>query len=143
MIHHETSVGLLNPVAAVGRLCRARGVTLVVDAVSSLGAEDLDVPPAPAAGTAVAGRIWCAAHKPVTLVARSLAGHPGGAQLAVTLRGPGGDVVASQAFGPGAAPLRAAAAVSGWHTLEVAARGFPAPVPYELDATYTAPPQLA
>jgi 2-aminoethylphosphonate-pyruvate transaminase len=43
MIHHETSVGILNPVAAVGRLCRARGVTLVVDAVSSLGAEDLDV----------------------------------------------------------------------------------------------------
>jgi 2-aminoethylphosphonate-pyruvate transaminase len=43
MIHHETSVGIINPVAAVGRLCRARGVTLVVDAVSSLGAEDLDV----------------------------------------------------------------------------------------------------
>src|SRR5438094_8530195 len=33
----------MNPVAAVGRLCRARGVTLVVDAVSSLGSEDLDV----------------------------------------------------------------------------------------------------
>jgi 2-aminoethylphosphonate-pyruvate transaminase len=43
MIHHETSVGLLNPVGAVGRVCRARGVTLVVDAVSSLGAEDVDV----------------------------------------------------------------------------------------------------
>jgi 2-aminoethylphosphonate-pyruvate transaminase len=43
MIHHETSVGVLNPVGSVGRVCRARGVTLVVDAVSSLGAEDLDV----------------------------------------------------------------------------------------------------
>jgi 2-aminoethylphosphonate-pyruvate transaminase len=43
MIHHETSVGVVNPVGAVGRICRARGVTLVVDAVSSLGAEDLDV----------------------------------------------------------------------------------------------------
>jgi len=43
MIHHETSVGIVNPVAAIGKLCRARGVTLVVDAVSSLGAEDLDV----------------------------------------------------------------------------------------------------
>jgi 2-aminoethylphosphonate-pyruvate transaminase len=43
MIHHETSVGLLNPVGEVGRLCRARGVTLVVDAVSALGAEDVDV----------------------------------------------------------------------------------------------------
>ncbi len=43
MIHHETSVGLVNPVGAVGRLCRARNVTLIVDAVSSLGVEDLDV----------------------------------------------------------------------------------------------------
>ncbi|MBW2277574.1 MAG: aminotransferase class V-fold PLP-dependent enzyme [Deltaproteobacteria bacterium] len=43
MIHHETSVGILNPLAAVGQLARARGVTFIVDAVSSLGAEDLDV----------------------------------------------------------------------------------------------------
>jgi len=43
MIHHETSVGVVNPVGAVGRICRSRGVTLVVDAVSSLGAEDIDV----------------------------------------------------------------------------------------------------
>jgi len=43
MIHHETSVGLLNPVREVGALCRAHGALLIVDAVSSLGAEDLDV----------------------------------------------------------------------------------------------------
>jgi 2-aminoethylphosphonate-pyruvate transaminase len=43
MIRHETSVGLLNPVAAVGKLCRGRDVLLVVDAVSALGAEELDV----------------------------------------------------------------------------------------------------
>ena len=43
MIQHETSVGLLNPVGDIGRLCRARGVTLVVDAVSALGAEEVDV----------------------------------------------------------------------------------------------------
>jgi 2-aminoethylphosphonate-pyruvate transaminase len=43
MIQHETSVGLLNPVGEIGRLCRARGVTLIVDAVSALGAEDVDV----------------------------------------------------------------------------------------------------
>jgi 2-aminoethylphosphonate-pyruvate transaminase len=43
MIHHETSVGLLNPVGEVGALCRAHDALLVVDAVSSLGAEDLDV----------------------------------------------------------------------------------------------------
>jgi 2-aminoethylphosphonate-pyruvate transaminase len=43
MIHHETSVGLLNPIKAVGALCRAHDVLFVVDAVSSLGAEDVDV----------------------------------------------------------------------------------------------------
>ena len=43
MIHHETSVGLLNPVREVGALCRQRDALLVVDAVSSLGAEDIDV----------------------------------------------------------------------------------------------------
>jgi 2-aminoethylphosphonate-pyruvate transaminase len=43
MIHHETSVGLLNPVGEVGALCRAHDALLIVDAVSSLGAEDLDV----------------------------------------------------------------------------------------------------
>ena len=43
LIQHETSVGLLNPVGDIGRLCHARGVTLIVDAVSALGAEDVDV----------------------------------------------------------------------------------------------------
>ncbi|HEY4242394.1 MAG TPA: aminotransferase class V-fold PLP-dependent enzyme [Kofleriaceae bacterium] len=43
MIHHETSVGLLNPVREIGAICRAHDVLLIVDAVSSLGAEDLDV----------------------------------------------------------------------------------------------------
>jgi 2-aminoethylphosphonate-pyruvate transaminase len=43
MPHHETSVGLLNPVREVGAICRERDAMFVVDAVSSLGAEDLDV----------------------------------------------------------------------------------------------------
>lgn len=43
LIHHETSVGVLNPVGEIGRLCRARGVTSIVDAVSALGVEDIDV----------------------------------------------------------------------------------------------------
>ncbi len=43
MIHHETSVGLLNPVRQIGAICRRFDALLVVDAVSSLGAEDLDV----------------------------------------------------------------------------------------------------
>ena len=43
LIQHETSVGLMNPVGEIGRLCRARGVTSIVDAVSALGVEDVDV----------------------------------------------------------------------------------------------------
>jgi 2-aminoethylphosphonate-pyruvate transaminase len=43
MCHHETSVGLLNPVREVGKICRELDALLLVDAVSSLGAEDLDV----------------------------------------------------------------------------------------------------
>ena len=43
MIHHETSVGIMNPVQEIGAIVRARGRLLIVDAVSSLGAEDLDV----------------------------------------------------------------------------------------------------
>ncbi|MEO7093986.1 MAG: aminotransferase class V-fold PLP-dependent enzyme, partial [Polyangiales bacterium] len=43
MIHHETSVGLLNPVGEIGALCKDNGALLIVDAVSSLGAEDIDV----------------------------------------------------------------------------------------------------
>ncbi len=43
MIHHETSVGLLNPVGEVGAICRRNDALLIVDAVSSLGAEDIDV----------------------------------------------------------------------------------------------------
>jgi len=43
MIHHETSVGLLNPVREVGAICRKHDALFIVDAVSSLGGEDLDV----------------------------------------------------------------------------------------------------
>jgi 2-aminoethylphosphonate-pyruvate transaminase len=43
MVHHETSVGILNPVAAIGAICRRHDRLFLVDAVSSLGAEDLDV----------------------------------------------------------------------------------------------------
>jgi 2-aminoethylphosphonate-pyruvate transaminase len=43
MTHHETSVGLLNPIGAVGALCRRYDALFLVDAVSSLGAEDIDM----------------------------------------------------------------------------------------------------
>jgi 2-aminoethylphosphonate-pyruvate transaminase len=41
--HHETSVGILNPVGAIGAACRDHDALFLCDAVSSLGAEDLDV----------------------------------------------------------------------------------------------------
>lgn len=43
MTHHETSVGLLNPVTEVGAIVRRYDGVFIVDAVSSLGAEDIDV----------------------------------------------------------------------------------------------------
>jgi len=43
MCHHETSVGILNPVQQVGALCREHDVMYFVDAVSSLAGEDLDI----------------------------------------------------------------------------------------------------
>lgn len=41
MVHHETSTGMLNDVAAVARVARAAGCATIVDAVSSVGAERL------------------------------------------------------------------------------------------------------
>ena len=43
MIHHETSMGILNPVAKAAELAHRYGAKLIVDAVSSLAGEDLEV----------------------------------------------------------------------------------------------------
>jgi 2-aminoethylphosphonate-pyruvate transaminase len=43
VVHHETTTGLLNPVAAVGRLARTHGKLLLVDSVSGLGGDLLDL----------------------------------------------------------------------------------------------------
>lgn len=43
VVHHETMLGLVNPVGEVCRLARDRGVLTIVDAVSSLGGLDLRV----------------------------------------------------------------------------------------------------
>ena len=44
IVHCETSTGILNPLDEVAALCRARGVGLLVDAVASFGAVDIDAP---------------------------------------------------------------------------------------------------
>ncbi len=43
MIHHETSIGVLNPVAEVAELAHQYGAISIIDCVSSLGGENLDV----------------------------------------------------------------------------------------------------
>lgn len=43
MIHHETSIGVLNPVAEVAAIVREFGAKIIVDTVASLGGEDIDV----------------------------------------------------------------------------------------------------
>lgn len=42
VIHHETTTGRLNDLRRVASLCRQYGAGLLVDAVSSFGAEDID-----------------------------------------------------------------------------------------------------
>jgi 2-aminoethylphosphonate-pyruvate transaminase len=43
MCHHETSVGILNPIREIGAVCRKHDRLFFVDAVSSLAGEDLDI----------------------------------------------------------------------------------------------------
>ena len=43
MVHHETCSGMLNPLAAIGALAKAHGAIFVVDGVSSVGAEVVDM----------------------------------------------------------------------------------------------------
>ena len=43
LVHHETTTGLLNPVAEVGAITQRAGRLLLLDAVSALAGEDLDL----------------------------------------------------------------------------------------------------
>jgi 2-aminoethylphosphonate-pyruvate transaminase len=43
LAHHETSSGMLNPLGAIGALARVNGSVLLVDCVSSAGAESIDM----------------------------------------------------------------------------------------------------
>lgn len=42
MVHHETSTGVLNPVYAIGKLCKRYRKLYLLDSISALGGEDLD-----------------------------------------------------------------------------------------------------
>jgi 2-aminoethylphosphonate-pyruvate transaminase len=56
-IHHETTTGLLNPIAAIGALARKHGLAYLLDTVSGLGGEAIDLD---AVGAAAAA---CTANK--------------------------------------------------------------------------------
>jgi 2-aminoethylphosphonate-pyruvate transaminase len=43
VVHHETTTGLLNPVTEIAAAGRAAGVRVVVDGISSFGAEELEL----------------------------------------------------------------------------------------------------
>lgn len=43
LVHHETTTGRLNDLAALSSVCRERGVALLIDGVSSFGGEALDL----------------------------------------------------------------------------------------------------
>jgi 2-aminoethylphosphonate-pyruvate transaminase len=43
VVYHETTTGLLNPVPEIGKLCRARGIGTIVDAVSAFAAIPIDM----------------------------------------------------------------------------------------------------
>jgi len=43
IVHHETTTGLLNPVHEIAAIAGVRGVRVIVDAISSLGAEELRI----------------------------------------------------------------------------------------------------
>lgn len=45
VIHHETTTGRLNDLESIGRVCKSRGIVLLVDGVSSFGAERLEFEP--------------------------------------------------------------------------------------------------
>ena len=43
MCHQETSVGIINPVHEVGRICRDHGVLFAIDAAQTAGLVEIDV----------------------------------------------------------------------------------------------------
>jgi alpha-amylase len=123
------------------RVGRDRAIELVEHATTQIffGAHDLDVAPARGESTVLAGRIWCARHKPLSAWLRSVDGHsPESARLTLRIIGPDGTVVGTHAFDLSkAGSLHITPTQSGWYQLEVGAIGFEALVPYELTVEYT------
>jgi 2-aminoethylphosphonate-pyruvate transaminase len=74
VVHHETTTGLLNPVAEIAETARAAKVAVVVDGISSFGAEELAL-----AGSGI-DFLVCSSNK-------CLQGLPGAAFVLISPRG--------------------------------------------------------
>ena len=71
IVHHETTTGRLNDLRALTGLCREHGATLLVDAVSSFGAEAIDfTEPALSAVAATANKCLHGAPGAAFVIAR-------------------------------------------------------------------------
>jgi alpha-amylase len=106
------------------------------------GADDLDIPAIPANAAVVAGRVWCAAHKPLRASLRAEGPHAGG-QVLVEVAGPGGAVAAGSPSGANGSTLELVTTEPGWYQLHVIGQGRSAAAAYELEVTYTGTPDFA
>lgn len=43
LVHHETSTGLINPVKEIGEICKRHGRIFLLDSISGIGGEELDL----------------------------------------------------------------------------------------------------
>lgn len=43
MVHHETTSGIINPVEEIGKLCKERDLTFIVDCISSFAGVEIDI----------------------------------------------------------------------------------------------------
>jgi alpha-amylase len=93
------------------------------------GAPDLDIPPARAHARVTAGRVFCAAGKPVTAAVRSAA------SLQLSALAPDGTRVVAES----GHDLQFTPKALGWQAIEVAAGDLAGPASYEVEVRYTAP----
>ncbi len=100
------------------------------------GADDLDIPAIPANGAARAGRVWCAAHRPLRARLQAGTGRPAGS-LEVEAVAPSGKVAATGGASPNGNSFDVITGEAGWYELRVTGHGLPAPAPYELEINYT------
>jgi len=109
------------------------------------GAPDLGIPPAGADAPTVAGRVWAAAGKPISVRLANVDPAELGpdAALAVTIGGPDGKALVTGSFKQtGSQVIKATVREKGWHTITVQAQSTPAAnrrTAFSLRVSYTAP----